>query len=117
MGNFYKLFKYVNNTFLYKFKVISENTNELKMYGISPDNIHTYISIVKSKTNSETHALIGNFTISLIDSEVIELEPDFFFNLPINERAVISKYINNLSMWDMLIIKKLLNKNSEDLIL
>lgn len=105
---------------MYKFKVISSDIHEFKMYGISPDNNHTYIIIKRFISQNDYCAITGQFIIMPDAVRVIEYEPMVFSELTQKEYQILKQMITKLPTWDPIIMNSIVgfstNKSSEDLL-
>jgi hypothetical protein len=85
MRNFEKKVKYLNNLFIYKFRLYEHENQKLKIYFISPDKSHIYMSV--------DHVMVKD---GLYSCEVGELYFDEKKQSPFEDTPTEYFFINNL---------------------
>jgi len=99
MKDFITKLKKFESLFMYEFGTYDKINNKLKIYLISPDQRHQYISVELSNLNSDDYECeIGD--LHFINNKVFEDTPISIFNLTKDNRREYQKYHEKKNKWD-----------------
>jgi hypothetical protein len=110
MINFNKKVKYLNTLFIYRFRVYDYVNKKLKLYFISPDKSHLYISVdgfVNQNNNYQCE--IGNLYLNEKHKTVFEDTPNEIFFLEKKDCKIFNNYYNSSKTLDRIIISEIIN--------
>lgn len=95
-----KKLKYMDGIYLYKYQLYDRINHKVKVYFISPDNHHKYISIdsVYNKKNICIFEL-GDLLLNSKKNLVFEDTPDEIFELNKNDFKLFNEYFKSKPLW------------------
>lgn len=100
MRNFEKKLKYLSTLFIYKFKSYDYENRKLKLYFISPDKSHIYVSIDQIKTKELGYLCeVGELYLDEKRKTTFEDTPTELFYVGSSEHKFFKSYYDNQSVW------------------
>jgi hypothetical protein len=100
MRNFEKKLKYLSTLFIYKFKSYDHGNQKLKLYFISPDMSHVYISVDRVKGEKHVYLCeVGELYLDEKRKTTFEDTPTESFCIGDTEYRVFKKYHDNQPIW------------------
>lgn len=110
MGNFDKKVKYLNSLFIYKFRVYDYENQKLKIYYISPDNSHNYLSVdLTIGVDQMFFCEIGELYFDEKRKQTFEDTPNETFFIDKSDHKLFRKYYDALPTWVNLKITEIIN--------
>lgn len=107
--------------FMYKFKVYDNINLKLKIYFISPDNSHIYLSIDSVSKDKSYLCELGELYLDEKKLIIFEDTPNEIFTINSIDNKVYKRYHDQLPLWSNCLITNLIhtygNKNDINLIL
>lgn len=101
MRNFDKKVKYLNSLFIYKFRVYDHENQKLKIYFISPDKSHIYMSTDHVRFSGQSYLCeVGELYFDEKRKTTFEDTPTESFYIDVAEHKVFRKYYDNQPFWD-----------------
>lgn len=101
MENFAKKIDYVWNFFMYKFKYHDARSHKIKIYLISPDEEHLYMSVdMASDGENKFHFEIGNLYIDKKFNKLFEDNPKESFKINKRDFNFFKKKTNKIQEWE-----------------
>jgi hypothetical protein len=100
MRNFDKKVKYLNSLFIYKFRVYDYGNKKLKIYYISPDKSHIYLSIDLIPNIEKVYLCeVGELYFDEKRKITFEDTPTESFNIDKNDYNLFKKYYDTIPSW------------------
>ncbi len=100
MRNFEKKVKYLNSLFIYKFRVYDHENQKLKLYFVSPDKLHIYMSVDHVKYNGLGYLCeVGDLYFDEKKRTTFEDTPTESFYIDGSEHKFFRKYYDNQPSW------------------
>jgi hypothetical protein len=100
MENFDKKVKYLNTLFIYKFTVYDYENKKLKIYYISPDKSHIYISVDFIPNDERQYACeLGSLYFDTVRKTTYEDTPTEEFNIDSPDFKLFRKHYDKLPTW------------------
>lgn len=117
MKDFITKLKTFESLFLYNYATYDKNTNKLKIYLISPDQEHQYISIDMSRDENNAYQCeVGS--LYFLNEEEFEDTPISTFTVSLKNKTDFQAYHKRKRLWDSRDIKHIINSfSSKDLII
>jgi hypothetical protein len=110
MGNFNKKVKYLNSLFIYKFRVYDRENQKLKLYFISPDKSHIYLSVDYIRYNPLGYLCeVGELYFDEKRKVTFEDTPIESFYIENTEHKFFKKYYDNQPIWFNQMITDIVN--------
>ena len=120
MINFNKKVKDLNTLFIYRFRVYDAVNKKLKLYFISPDKSHLYLSIDSViGENKNYQCEIGDLYLNDRYGTVFEDTPNEIFILGKNDYEIFCNYYNNSKTLDNIMVNDIIksyNNLDKDLV-
>jgi hypothetical protein len=120
MINFEKKVKDLNTLFIYRFKFYDHVNKKLKLYFISPDNFHLYLSIDSViNENKNYQCEIGDLYLNEKFGTVFEDTPKEIIFLEKKDYKIFNYYFNNSATLDNIIVNEIIksyNNLDKDLV-
>jgi len=109
MQNFDKRVKYLFDLHMYRFKQYDYETIKLKIYFISPDNRHLYLSI-DSVPNKEGlfHCEIGELFFDYANNKIFEDTPNEIAYFNKIQYGIIKKFYDKTPTWTNHLIRDIM---------
>jgi hypothetical protein len=116
MKNFEKKVKYLNSLFINKFRVYDHENRKLKIYFISPDKSHIYMSVDFNKSNGHGRLCeVGDLYFDEKRKNTFEDTPQESFYLDPTHYKFYKKYYEAQPIWVSQNITNIINSyNKED---
>jgi hypothetical protein len=100
MRNFDKKVKYLNSLFIYKFRVYDYENKKLKIYYISPDKSHIYLSIdLVPNLDKVYFCEVGELYFDEKRKNTFEDTPTEIFHIDRSDYTLFRKYYDKLPSW------------------
>jgi hypothetical protein len=114
MENFVKKIKYVDSLFINKFGFYDSDNKKLKIYYISPDNNHSFLSVdFTPNAENEYSCEFGTLYIGTKQNITYEDTAIECFSINRNEFKSFKKYHDFLPKWDKSKITEINNFNTD----
>jgi hypothetical protein len=100
MKNFDKKVSHLNSLFMYKFRVYDYENKKLKIYYISPDNSHIYISVDIATSNNQTYCCeVGELYFDKSKRNTFEDTPTEIFDIDKTDYKTFRKQYDKTPSW------------------
>ena len=100
MQNFDKKVKYLDTLFIYKFKVLDYKEHKIKIYYISADSRHIYITVDSIPNAENQYKLdLGDLYFNYEKQQVFEDTPKEIVVLDTHEFKIIKQLYDKTSNW------------------
>lgn len=109
MRNFNKKLKEIEGLFIYKFRFYDYTNHKLKIYLISPDGSHIYISVNNISNKSTYNYELGDLYFDINKNKVFEDEPFETGVLNDKDYNFYKKKYEKISTWDTEKIKNIID--------